>query len=186
MAMLRSLAALLLLGPAWGNNGLHEAIHKNDMAELNELLTEGEEDINERGNGGQTPLMMATLSGVPAAVRLLLKAGADVTIGEKDGYTPMHGAGFQGRAEIAQLLIDHGLDPSDMHADGYTPLHRACWGGDKRHTEMVGVLLRAGVSPNEPTSAQTGSKKPLELTGNVGTTTLLHHAIHENTGHAEL
>ena len=134
----------------------------------------------------QGALCDAAAKGDIATLAALLKAGADVTIGEKDGYTPMHGAGFQGRAEIAQLLIDHGLDPSDRHADGYTPLHRACWGGDKRHTEMVGVLLRAGVSPNEPTSAQTGSKTPVELTGNVGTKTLLHHAIHENTGHAEL
>ena len=52
------------------------------------------------------------------AVRFLLDAGADTTIGEKDGYTPLHGAGFQGRATIARMLIDHGLDPKEKHSDG--------------------------------------------------------------------
>ena len=45
--------------------------------------------------------MRAVLSGKLRAVELLLRAGADTSIGEKDGYTPLHGAGFQGRAAIA-------------------------------------------------------------------------------------
>jgi ankyrin repeat protein len=36
-------------------------------------------------------LYCAVLSGKLNAVRLLLDAGADVTIGEENGYTPMHG-----------------------------------------------------------------------------------------------
>ena len=50
----------------------------------------------------------AVLLGKKAAVKYLLKKGADATIGEKDGYTPMHGAGFQGafrlRARAASLV----------------------------------------------------------------------------------
>ena len=53
------------------------------------------EDINIRGPGGQTPLMMSVLGGHYKLVKQLLELNADTTIPEKDGYTPMHGAGFQ-------------------------------------------------------------------------------------------
>ena len=49
--------------------------------------------LDQPGNGGQTPLMNAVLTGKVNAVKALIKAGADPSIGEKDGYTPMHGAG---------------------------------------------------------------------------------------------
>ena len=92
-------------------------------------------DINIKGPGGQTPLMMSVLGGHYHLVKELLGMDADATIPEKDGFGPMHGAGFQGRAEIAQMLINHGLDKSDRHRDGFTPMLRACWGTEMRHTE---------------------------------------------------
>jgi ankyrin repeat protein len=65
------------------------------------------------------------MTGKLNAVKVLLKLGADTSIGEKDGYTPIHGAGFQGRAEIARVLVEEGkMNPSDRHADGYTPIQR--------------------------------------------------------------
>ena len=104
------------------------------------------------------------------ALKALLAAGADVTIGEKDGYTPLHGAGFQGRAEVAKVLIEHGLNPSERHADGFTPIHRACWGGSQRHAETVRVLLEAGVSHEEKSS---NGDTPMEMTKNPSTLLLL-------------
>jgi len=43
----------------------------------------------------QTLLMAAVLAGQPRAVKLLLDAGADASVGEMQGYTVFHGAGFQ-------------------------------------------------------------------------------------------
>ena len=149
---MRSLILGLFLVGALGTP-YHDAIGAGDDKALMHAIAADPGQINEIGPGGQTPLMNAVLSGNAMAVKILLAARADTSIGEKDGYTPMHGAGFQGRAEIASMLIKHGLDPSDMHRDGYTPLHRACWGGEKRHTDMVKVLLEAGVSPKEPSGS---------------------------------
>ncbi len=109
------------------------------------------------------PSLCSHHQGKVKALKALLAAGADVTIGEKDGYTPMHGAGFQGRAEVAKVLIEHGLNPSDRHADGFTPIHRACWGGSQRHAETVRVLLEAGVSHEEKSS---NGDTPMEMTKN--------------------
>ena len=96
---------------------IFEAVREDSPEKIGTALDNGA-DINSIGQGGQTPLMNAVLSGKTAAVEFLLKKGADTSIGEKDGYTPMHGAGFQGRAEIAKLLIAHGLDPNNRHSDG--------------------------------------------------------------------
>merc|ERR1711935_1096117 len=98
-------------------------------------IAKGMTDINIKGPGGQTPLMMSVLGGHYHLVKELLAMDADATIPEKDGFGPMHGAGFQGRAEIVQMLINHGLDKSDRHGDGFTPMLRACWGTEMRHTE---------------------------------------------------
>jgi ankyrin repeat protein len=45
------------------------------------------QDINKKGQGGQTPLMAAVLQGKTKNVVSLLKHNPDVTLGEKDGCT---------------------------------------------------------------------------------------------------
>lgn len=124
---------------------------------------------------GQTPLMMAVLMGKTQAVKLLLKAGADTTIGEKDGYTPCHGAAFQGRPEVMKMLLEHGLPcTTDRHKDGYTPLHRACWGRAEGHTETVRVLLKAGAPADQMSDK---GELPVDLTPNANTKKLIKHRL---------
>lgn len=48
-------------------------INSEDLAGLETKLQESTAKLNERGQGGQTPLMMSVLSGKTEAVRLLLK-----------------------------------------------------------------------------------------------------------------
>ena len=146
-----------------------ENVRADNLEGIRSALKDGG-DINVVGPGGQTPLMLAVLTGKTEVVKLLLEKGADVTIGEQDGYTPMHGAGFQGRHEVAKLLIDHGLDPLDAHKDGYTAIHRACWGKEERHTETVRVLLEAGVPYDLKAS---NGKMPLEMAKSPATQALL-------------
>ena len=77
---------------------LFRAVAADDAAGIKSALASGAR-IDERRkrftDGGQSPLMAASLRGSVHAVRVLLKAGADATIGESDGYTPLHGAAFQ-------------------------------------------------------------------------------------------
>eukprot|EP01051_Picozoa_sp_SAG22_P011958 SAG22_NODE_1199_length_5185_cov_5.251278_4_plen_183_part_00 len=161
--LLPLLAAAALLNVAAGLD-IFAAVRMDDQGEIKKALAAGA-DINEKQPGsGQTPLMNAVLSGKTAAVKFLLKKGADVTIPEKDGYTPMHGAGFQGRADIAQLLIDAGVPVDDEHSDGHHPVVRACWGREQRHTDTVKVMLEAGATLK-------GNEQ--DLTSNPGTKAVL-------------
>ena len=73
-----------------------------------DLISNGQ-DINQRGPGGQTPLMNAVLSGQTEVVKALLELGADHKIPEKDGYTPMHGAGFQGL--VKNIILANKTNP---------------------------------------------------------------------------
>merc|ERR1711990_357988 len=160
---------LLFISAVLGQGQIFQEIGNGNVAKVKDLISNGQ-DINQRGSGGQTPLMNAVLSGQTEVVKALLELGADHKIPEKDGYTPMHGAGFQGRAEIAKILIAHGLDASDRHNDGYTPIHRACWGREARHTETVRAFIDAGVDPNE---ANSQGKTCSDMTQNDGTRKLL-------------
>jgi len=165
-----SLFVSLLLSS--GASKIHDFVQQD---RVEELKTAPEQDLNEIGPGGQSPLMLAVLSGKEEAVRVLLDRGADTSIAEKDGYTPCHGAGFQGRAHIMKMLLDHGLPcTTDRHKDGYTPLHRACWGGEPRHTETVRTLLRAGAPPDQ---AGDDGRSPLAMTQNYNTKKLLKHRL---------
>ena len=149
---------------------LHELINANKFAELESAAMDA---IDERGQGGQTPLMLAVLSGKDEAVKILLAKGADTSIGEQDGYTPCHGAGFQGRAEIMKMLVQHGLPcTTDTHKDGFTPLHRACWGREARHAETARVLLKAGAPYDQPGG---DGRKPIDMTSNPATKKILAH-----------
>eukprot|EP00403_Amphidinium_massartii_P004176 CAMPEP_0178380126 /NCGR_PEP_ID=MMETSP0689_2-20121128/5298_1 /TAXON_ID=160604 /ORGANISM="Amphidinium massartii, Strain CS-259" /LENGTH=185 /DNA_ID=CAMNT_0020000251 /DNA_START=51 /DNA_END=604 /DNA_ORIENTATION=- len=171
--------ALLVLGLLSGRvaaDPIHQAARSNDVTQLAAIDKAAlARDLNKQEAGsGQTPLMAATLAGAEKCVEFLLQQGADASIPEKDGYTPFHGAGFQGRAQVAKLLLGHGLNPSDRHKDGYTPLHRACWGKERRHAEMVRLLLQNGVDPEEASSS---GKTCLEMTQNSQTQKLIKKRI---------
>ena len=52
---------------------IFEQVRKDSMDGIKKAIAENEEVINERGPGGQTPLMHAVLQGKTKAVKYLLK-----------------------------------------------------------------------------------------------------------------
>jgi hypothetical protein len=123
------------------------------------LETTSTEKLNERGSGGQTPLMAACLAGHADVVMALLEAGADPSVGEQQKYTCLHGAGFQGRASVIRAIHASrfaGVVPNAPHEDdGFAPIHRAAWGREPRHAEALQAFLDIGV-PHDLAAASTG------------------------------
>jgi len=79
-------------------------------------------DVNKRAVDGSTPLLYAVYDANVEEVRRLIKAGANVTIGNNYGATPMGLAGEIGNAEIIKMLLDAGANVESPNADGQTAL----------------------------------------------------------------
>lgn len=117
-------------GPAWLVSMLIEA-----GAEL-----EGRTEMNPHSAGGRTPLHSAAEN--PAAIQVLLAAGADPNARDRNGVVPLCLANEEG----AELLLAAGADPKARDPDGYTPLH--CWSHLNRRLD---ALIAAGADVNART-----------------------------------
>jgi serine/threonine-protein phosphatase 6 regulatory ankyrin repeat subunit B len=83
--------------------------------------------LNEQDSDGNTAIAHALLADVPLKiVRMLIAAGADLSIGNKNGSPPLS---LVKSAETARALIDAGADCNQQSNIGWTPLAVACHGG---------------------------------------------------------
>lgn len=85
-----------------------------------------------------------------AAVRALLKSGADVNAAQGDGMTALHWAASNGDVPLLQMLLAAGANiRATTRLGGITALHLASQGG---HAQAVAALIAAGAEPNGATS----------------------------------
>ncbi len=100
---------------------------------------------------GETALMEAAMSGLPAAARLLVERGADVNARNGEGLTPLMfavGAADRGTTEIVEILLAAGADPHAEDASGTSALKLARELG--AHS-LVAALERARqAEPSDP------------------------------------
>ena len=84
----------------------------------------------------------AAMTGDLAAVRSLLKSGADVNAAQGDGVTGLHWAARQGHEDLATTLIVAGANVRATTRFGaVTPLHLAA---ERGSGAIVGMLVKAG------------------------------------------
>jgi len=83
-------------------------------------------DANSRGETQETALMEAAGSGHDAALLVLLKRGADLTLIDSEGYTALHRAAKAvTTSRCVQVLLHYGADPNVRSFGGNTPLTEA-------------------------------------------------------------
>jgi ankyrin repeat protein len=119
---------------------------------------------------GFTALHLAAFFGKPAAVRILLDAGARV-----DTYThnelanlPLHAAAAGRNAEVCRELLGAGADVNATQHGGFTPLHEAAEAGS---VELAELFLSAGGDPQARTDA---GQTPVDLAVAKGHEDLAH------------
>jgi len=106
-----------------------------------------------------------------AAVRTLLKSGADVNGAQGDGMTALHWAATNGDAALTQMLLAAGANVrATTRLGGITPLHMASQGG---HATVVAALIAAGAESNLATSTGTTALMLAARSGNTDTVTRL-------------
>lgn len=115
--------------------------------EIAKLLIERTRNIDQRGQKGETPLMLACESGYPEVATLLLEKGANIEASDyRLGWTPLMWACFKDHSEIVQLLIEKGADVNAVGLkNGYTSLMVASLKGSTRIFEL---LLSSGANIN--------------------------------------
>ena len=121
---------------------LMDAVNQNNADKVKGLIAQGV-DINEKDSSGDAPLVIAAYKGYDEIVRLLLEAGADVTVVDPGmKATALHAAAYAGRTEAARLLIEYGVEIDKQGPyNGYTALHDAVW---QNNIDTARVIIDGG------------------------------------------
>ena len=126
-------------------------------------------------------LLDATKRGDVAAVRSLLKEGANPNAAPGDGLTALHLAAGEGNLDIAKLLLGAGARVTATTRIGsFTPLHLAAEGA---HASVVQALIAAGADPAAvatPSGATPLHLAARALNGEAAVRVLLEHGATVN------
>ena len=109
---------------------------KNDAALA--LIELGADPAKAVGEGGYTPLMLATANHADALVQALLKKGVDVNAKNSGGVTALMIAVANGRADMAELLMHAGANVNAQNERGDTAMSIARDKGDEKLIKLLG------------------------------------------------
>ncbi|HYE85602.1 MAG TPA: ankyrin repeat domain-containing protein [Vicinamibacterales bacterium] len=106
-----------------------------------------------------------------AAVKKLLKDGADVNAAQGDGMTALHWAALNGDAELASMLLYAGANVgAKTRIGGYTPLHLAAQVGA---ANVIAPLVAAGAAVSATTATGTTPLMQAAHSGNTDAVRML-------------
>lgn len=101
------------------------------------LVEAGADPARPIGEGGYTPLMLATANHAQPLVEALLKKGADVNARNSGGVTALMIAAANGRAELVELLVRAGADVQAQSERGDTALTIARAKGNEKVIKLL-------------------------------------------------
>jgi hypothetical protein len=116
---------------------LMDAVYRDKLDQVQVLVNKGA-DVDCVGNGGWTPIIMASAQGYENIARLLLEKGASPNSANHLGRTGLHFSSRYGNQAMAKLLLNFGADVNLPDVHGNTPLIMAAQFG---HNQLVTLLL---------------------------------------------
>ncbi|MCY3974068.1 MAG: ankyrin repeat domain-containing protein [Simkaniaceae bacterium] len=129
-----------------GDTVLISAIVTRREEVVRDLLFSGHADPELVTKRGDTPLVMAALSGCTGIVVALAHARADLNRTGADDLTALMSASVKGGRDAVRALLLEGADPHVVNRYGYTALtYASLWGWE----EIVRDLLMYAPSPDE-------------------------------------
>lgn len=135
---------------AAGLTPLHAACTTQQIGMARFLLDheQAKRSLSMRDQFGNTPLMYAVASPGKSPsvelVRLILDAGADVSIATNVGNTPLHIAAYKGFGDIVSLLLARGANREARNAKGETPARLAAASKQDAIVQMLNAPAAAG------------------------------------------
>jgi cytohesin len=122
---------------------LIDAVKAGNRAAVRTLVTKS--TVNTPGADGMTALHWAVRADDLDTVKLLVKAGANVSAANRYGITPLSLAATNGNSVITRALLAAGANPNAPGPDGETVLMTAARAGS---ADVVTALLDRGVNVN--------------------------------------
>ncbi|WP_411084291.1 ankyrin repeat domain-containing protein [Streptomyces sp. cmx-18-6] len=137
----------MTINPIRDEPSLFEALYEDDDAVVRALRAGARAESSDEE--GTTALYLAAVQNRPAAVRLLLAAGADPDRASGDGSVdlPLCGAACGGHTEVVEALLSAGARPDLREEFGFTALR---WAVGLGHASTVELLLARGADPLLP------------------------------------
>ncbi|OAQ61284.1 Pfs, NACHT and ankyrin domain-containing protein [Pochonia chlamydosporia 170] len=128
-----------------GRTPLTAAVRGQQVWAVKKILESGADPSGQAGNiyAHGTPLHLAAKNGHMEISRLLVDAGADLSIEDGRRRTPLYIALTEGHVKMASLFLDHGADPATLDSAGRTALETALWAGCR--VDMIKMLLQRGL-----------------------------------------
>lgn len=125
---------------------LFSGIEYADVART--LLNHGA-SLRSRNSQGNTPLLMAALSGRLETIKLFVSHGASVHVRDKQGLSPIMMAAMRSDSEtlvVLRWLVAHGASVRGVDKQGDTPLHLCAL---MHHSpQVIRELVHMGVNKN--------------------------------------
>ncbi len=178
IVLLAMLVVTFLMATAQKAKEFINPVLYGDIDEVKRLIKAGV-DVNEKFNDGAThditALVLAVLLGRAEICKVLIDAGANVSIKSSRGMTLLHNVAIPGGdyKDVAELLIAKGLDVNAKIKYGEskdaTPLHVAAGKGNIKVAE---VLIKNGAELDAKTSQH--HHTPLHMAARYG-----HNAVAE-------
>jgi ankyrin repeat protein len=124
-----------------GDPMLNIAIRDKSYDVINYLIANEATDVDLSNKSGETPLMIASINGDLAVVRILVEQRkAEIN---HIGWTPLHYACSRGHLDIASYLIAKGANIDSLSQSNTTPLMMAVSSGNE---SLVKLLLDKGAN----------------------------------------
>lgn len=124
------------------SSNLIQAVEKNDLEKVQEILQDSSYPINETNDKGETPLLIATHENYIEVAKLLIDAGADINQQDYIQDSPYLYAGAQGKTEILKYMIEH-AEPNQNIVNRYGG-NALIPAAEKGHLNNVKLLLLDG------------------------------------------
>jgi ankyrin repeat protein len=132
-----------------GRTALIAAAYRNDLPMV-DILIEAGSDVNKQDETQQSAYLISTSEGYLELLQRTLQAGANVHSKDSFNGTGLIRAADRGHVEIIRELLKTDIEIDHVNNLGWTALLEAIILGDggTRHTEVVRLLVEAGVDVN--------------------------------------
>ncbi len=165
-----AVAAMLAIVVPAAAGEIHDAAVEGDAARVKELLKEDPDLAVEKDVRNETPLHVAAREGHLEVIKVVLKAGVPIDIGDNEESTALDVAAIYGHVEVAEYLLKKGAALDHADVNGLTPLHFAAY---NIQPEVAALLIERGADVGAATVNGSTPLHGAAYNGDVATMTLL-------------